>query len=40
MATIKERLAIVETEMKGIKKILWILVAASLTQVGIQIAPI
>lgn len=38
--TIKERLAVLETEMKGIRKILWVLTAGILTQLGIQVTPL
>ena len=40
MTTIKERLTILETELKGIKKILWTLVVANIGQVGIKISPL
>ena len=34
---LNERIAIVETKINGMIKILWILVAATLTQLGVQI---
>ncbi len=34
---INERMAIVETKLSGVQKILWILVTATLAQLGVQI---
>jgi len=34
---LNERMAIVETKITGMQRILWILVTASLAQVGVQI---
>ena len=34
---IEERMAIVETKITGMQRILWILVSATLAQVGIQV---
>lgn len=35
--TLKERIAILETELRGLKKILWALVTVNLAQIGVQI---
>jgi len=37
MTTLNERMAILETEVKGMKRILWLLSAGVLAQVGIQL---
>lgn len=34
---INERMAIVETKLAGVQKILWILVSTALAQLGVQI---
>ena len=38
--TIKERLAILETQIRSLQKTQWILVTAVLGQVGFQVIPI
>lgn len=37
--TIRERLATLETQVKGMNRILWFLVSTTLAQVGLQIYP-
>lgn len=40
MATIKERLATLETQVTALMKVQWVLVTAILTQVGVRLAPL
>lgn len=37
MLTIKERLAILETQIKGLQRTQWILITAVLAQLGIEV---